>query len=121
GVDSNNQFLGMALFDPARIWTDKDDYQPDELVILSGSGWKANEGLYLYAVDNETEQWTYELTTPADGNGEFVIDPYFIVELRHLGVQFHVTAVGAQSTMQADVFFTDANPGTMTLSPPSVS
>ena len=34
--------------------------------------------------------------------------PYFIVELRHLGVQFHVTALGAQSTMQADVYFTDA-------------
>ena len=34
--------------------------------------------------------------------------PYFIVELRHLGVQFHVTALGAQSTMQADVKFTDA-------------
>ena len=30
-----------------------------------------------------------------------------IVELRHLGVQFHVTALGAQSTMQADVKFTD--------------
>ena len=36
--------------------------------------------------------------------------PYFIVELRHLGVQFHVTALGAQSTMQADVYFTDADP-----------
>ncbi len=109
GVDSNNQLLGQALFDPARIWTDKDDYQPDEPVILSGSGWKANENIYLYAVDNETEQWTYETIVPADANGEFVISPYFIVELRHLGVQFHVTAVGAQSTMQADVYFTDDN------------
>src|SRR5437870_8215026 len=108
GVDTNNQLLGAALFNPAKIWTDKDDYQPDEPVILSGSGWKANEGVYLYAVDNETEQWTYESTVPADANGEFVIDPYFIVELRHLGVQFHVTALGAQSTMQADVYFTDA-------------
>ena len=81
---------------------------PDEPVILSGSGWKANENIYLYAVDNETEQWTYEMTVPADANGGFVINPYFIVELRHLGVQFHVTALGAQSTMQADVYFTDA-------------
>ncbi|PYK75205.1 MAG: hypothetical protein DME39_04775, partial [Verrucomicrobia bacterium] len=109
GVDNNNQFMGMALFDPARIWTDKDDYQPDEPVILSGSGWKSSENIYLYAVDNETEQWTYEMTVPADANGGFVLDPYFIVELRHLGVQFHVTALGAQSTMQADVYFTDAS------------
>ena len=77
GVDGNNQFLGQALFNPARIWTDKDDYQPDEPVILSGSGWKANENIYLYAVDNETEQWTYEMTIPADANGEFVLSPIF--------------------------------------------
>ncbi len=119
GVDGNNQLLGQALFNPAKIWTDKDDYQPDDPVILSGSGWKANENIYLYAVDNETEQWTYEMTTPADANGEFILSPYFIVELRHLGVQFHVTALGAQSTMQADVHFTDA--GNLTYSPSSQS
>ena len=113
-MDANNQLLGQALFNPAKIWTDKDDYQPDEPVILSGSGWKANENIYLFAVDNETEQWTYEMTVTADANGEFVVDPYFIVELRQLGVQFHVTAVG-QSTMQADVYFTDSNPDTITL------
>jgi hypothetical protein len=93
---------------------------PDEPVILSGSGWKANEPVYLFAVDNETEQWTYEMTVNADSNGEFVLSPYFIVELRHLGVQFHVTAVG-QSTMQADVYFTDSNPNTLTVTPSSVT
>ena len=72
-MDGNNQLLGQALFNPARIWTDKDDYAPDEPVILSGSGWKANEPIYLFAVDNETEQWTYEMTVPADSNGEFVL------------------------------------------------
>src|SRR5436190_5736752 len=107
GVNTDNLLMGQALFNPARIWTDKDDYQPDEPVILSGSGWKSSEEIYLYAVDNETEQWTYETTITADANGEFVVDPYFIVELRHLGVQFHVTALGAQSAMQADVYFTD--------------
>src|SRR4051812_7868091 len=110
GVDAANLPLGIALFNPAKIWTDKDDYQPDDPVILSGSGWKANEGVYLFAVDNETEQWTYEMTIPAGSNGEFVLSPYFIVELRHLGVRFHVTALGAQTTMQADVYFTDSNP-----------
>ena len=108
GVDGNNHLLGQALYNPTRIWTDKDDCMPDEPVILSGSGWQANEPVHLFAVDNETEQWTYEMTVPADANGEFILSPYFIVELRHLGVQFHVTAVG-QSTMQADVYFTDAS------------
>src|SRR5439155_6339810 len=85
----------------------RDDYYPDQPVILSGSGWIANEAVYLYAVDNETQQWTYGSTVTADATGAFVVDPYFIVELRHLGVQFHVTALGAQSAMQADVYFTD--------------
>ena len=110
GENAQHQpILQVATFNPARIWTDKDDYQPDDPVILSGSGWKPNENVYLYAVDNETEAWTYESTIAADANGGFVDSPYFIVELRHLGVQFHVTALGAQSTMQAAVDFTDAN------------
>ena len=27
GVDGDNHLLGQALFNPAMIWTDKDDYQ----------------------------------------------------------------------------------------------
>src|SRR5439155_2820964 len=48
-LDTTNLFMPPALFNPARIWTDKDDYHPDEPVILSGSGWKTNEAIYLYA------------------------------------------------------------------------
>src|SRR6266581_4372502 len=109
GANAQNQISqSTALFNPARIWTDKDDYQPSDPVVLSGSGWKANENVYLYAVDTETEAWTYGSTVAADANGEFVVNPYFIVQLAQLGVNFSVTAVGAQSAMQADVKFTDA-------------
>src|SRR5438552_5860684 len=101
--------LHIAAFNPARIWTDKDDYQPTDPVILSGSGWKANENIYLFAVDSETDQWTYESTIAADANGQFTVSPYFIVQLRHLGVTFDATAMGAVSTMVAKVTFTDAN------------
>ena len=52
---------------------------------------------------------------PTRTRRDFVVEPYFIVELRHLGVHFNVTAVGAQSNMQADVKFTDA--GNITYSP----
>src|SRR6184192_830305 len=109
GEDAQHQpTLQIATFNPARIWTDKDDYQPTDPVILSGSGWKANENIYLFAVDSETNQWTYESTITADAKGEFSVDPYFIVQLRQLGALFHVTAMGAQSSMQAAVEFTDA-------------
>src|SRR6059058_2405133 len=109
GVNAQHQpTLQIAAFNPAKIWTDKDDYQPDDPVLLFGSGWKPNENVYLYAVDSETEQWTYESTVAADSNGSFALQPYFIVQLRQLGTMFTVDAVGAQSNMQAEVAFTDA-------------
>src|SRR5205814_205257 len=85
---------------------------------LSGSDWKANESVYLYAVDSETEAWTYGSTVAADANGEFSLNPYFIVQLRQLGTMFDVSAVGAQSAMQANVTFTDAvNLNSITVGP----
>ncbi|TMP89703.1 MAG: hypothetical protein E6L08_14245, partial [Verrucomicrobia bacterium] len=109
GADTLNLLQGQALFNPAKIWTDRDDYNPGDPVVLSGSGWKANEDVYLYAVDDETQQWTYGSTVTAGADGSFVESPYFIVLQRQLGVTFTVTAVGAQSNMQADVEFTDAS------------
>jgi Bacterial Ig-like domain/YDG domain/Immunoglobulin I-set domain len=108
GVNAQNLFQGAALFNPARIWTDKDDYVPGDNVILSGSGWKPNENVYLYAVDSQTEAWTYGSTVAADANGGFVVNPYFVVQLVQQGANFSVSAVGAQSTLQANVKFTDA-------------
>src|SRR5207248_10301979 len=119
GVNALNLSIKPALFNAARIWTDKDDYVPDEPVILSGSGWKPNENVYLYAVDTQTEAWTYGSTVPADANGGFVVNPYFIVQLAQAGVNFSVSAVGAQSAMQADVKFTDSKPNTLTVGPPN--
>src|SRR5438874_4663345 len=109
GENAQHQpMLQIAAFNPVRIWTDKDDYLPTEPVFLFGSGWKPNENVYLYAVDSETEQWTYGSTEAADAQGSFAVEPLFIVEMRHLGTLFNVSAVGAQSNMQADVEFTDA-------------
>ena len=117
-MNAQNLFINAALFNPARIWTDKDDYQPGDNVVLSGSGWKPNENVYLYAVDSETEAWTYGSTVAADANGEFSLNPYFIVQLRQLGTMFDVSAVGAQSAMQANVTFTDAvNLNSITVGP----
>ena len=65
GTDAQNLFQGVALFNPARIWTDKDDYVPGDNVILSGSGWKPSENVYLYAVDDTTDAGTYAVTAEA--------------------------------------------------------
>jgi len=120
GANAQSQLSqSTALFNPARIWTDKDDYVPTDPVILSGSGWKPNENVYLYAVDDETQAWTYGSTVAADANGAFSVNPYFIVQMAQLGAKFSVTAVGAQSALQADVKFTDA--GSFTYSPSTQS
>src|SRR5881275_311771 len=115
GVNALNLSVNPALFNAARIWTDKDDYAPGESVILSGSGWKPNENVDLFAVDSQTEAWTYGSTAPADANGGFVVNPYFMVQLVQQGASFHVTSVGEQSAMQADVTFTDAADPTSTV------
>jgi hypothetical protein len=115
GTNAQNLFQGAALFNPARIWTDKDDYQPGDNVILSGSGWKANEDVYLYAIDDTTQAWTYGSTATADANGGFVVDPYFVVQLVQDGANFTVSAVGSQSAMQAEVKFTDATFNSLTV------
>src|SRR5437773_8791541 len=109
GVNALNLSVNPALFNAARIWTDQDDYVPGDNVILSGSGWRPNENVYLYAVDSQTEAWTYGSTVAADANGGFVVDPYFVVQLVQLGANFSVSAVGAQSAIQADVKFTDSS------------
>src|SRR5437016_12059280 len=121
GVNALNLSVNPALFNAARIWTDKDDYLPTDPVVLSGSGWKPNENVYLYAVDTQTEAWTYGSTVAADPSGALSVTPYFIVQLAQAGVNFSVTAVGAQSAMQADVKFTDSKPNTVTVAPNSVS
>src|SRR6266550_4347333 len=113
--------LQIATFNPARIWTDKDDYLPGDNVVLTGSGWKPNENVYLYAVDDTTEAWTYGSTVAADSNGGFVVNPYFVVQLVQLGANFSVSAVGAQSAMQADVKFTDAGSFTYASNPSPAS
>src|SRR5438046_5781972 len=63
GVNAQHQpSLQIVTFNPAKIWTDKDDYQPDDPVLLFGSGWNPNENVDLYAVDCATEQCPSETT-----------------------------------------------------------
>jgi Bacterial Ig-like domain (group 3)/Putative Ig domain len=118
GVNAQSHAVApVAVFNPARIWTDKDDYQPGDAVVLSGSGWKANENIYLFAVDSQTQAWTYGSTIQSDADGAFVVNPYFIVQLVQDGANFSVTAMGAQSAMQAEVKFTDSTFVALSLSP----
>jgi VCBS repeat-containing protein len=112
GKDSTETPQDAALFNPARLETDKDDYQPDDNVILHGTGWKPGETVDLYIVDDLG--WVYDSTATADANGEFLANPFFVVLFQHLGVTFDLTGIGGDSKLEAKVRFTDASSSTVT-------
>ncbi|MEO6002083.1 MAG: YDG domain-containing protein [Opitutus sp.] len=108
GVDANTALVApAAIYSPAKIETDKQDYQPDETVVVYGSGWKPGENVDLYVVDDQG--WLYDSTATADAAGLFTADPYFVVLMRHLDVTFDLTALGVQSGLQAKHTFTDSS------------
>ncbi len=101
----NELIAPAAVFNPAKLVTDKDDYMPGSNVILWGSGYKANESIAIHMI--ETGGNVYNWTITADVNGYFVEDPLFVVETIHLGTRFDLTATGLQSGLSAQVTFTD--------------
>ncbi len=119
GKDAANTLVAeAALYSPARIETDKEDYYPEEPVIVTGTGWKAGEEVDLYVVDSIG--WVYDSTIAANAEGEFVADPYFVVLWQHLGVEFNLTAIGAESGLVATHVFTDSfRVGSVTVGPQS--
>ena len=83
--------------------------RPDDPVIIKSPAGNRTKTFIFTSTTMRQKRGLMNIIIAADANGEFVDSPYFIVELRHLGVQFHATALGAQSTLQAAVDFTDAN------------
>ena len=61
GVDANSSVKDAAVFNPARLATDKDDYVPGEVVWLSGAGWKPDEYVAVWVVDSKG--WEYKPTS----------------------------------------------------------
>jgi hypothetical protein len=112
GRNNANQIIaGAAVFNPAKVVTDKDDYQPGDQVMLFGFGWKPGEIVDIYVVDNYVTQpeWHYDTSVQADAHGNFIAEPFlFEVLLEHFGVTFDLSAVGQSSMLSAQTQFTDA-------------
>ncbi|HEY5550450.1 MAG TPA: kelch repeat-containing protein, partial [Opitutaceae bacterium] len=104
GADSSDALVGIAAtYNPARLETDKADYYPEEEVIVTGTGWKANEEVDLFVVDDLG--WTYDSTVTAGSDGTFVTNPLFVVLWEHLGVTFDLTGFGVDSGLSASHTF----------------
>ncbi|WP_185094339.1 MBG-2 domain-containing protein, partial [Cesiribacter andamanensis] len=92
------------------VTTDKDDYAPGEYVIVTGSGWTPGETVEFDFHETPrvcTSDHHYR-STVADENGDIYYDQY-LINIKHLGVSFVLTATGQTSGSIATAYFTDAN------------
>ena len=86
--------------------TDKDDYAPGEVALITGSGWQPGEEVTLVFQEDPAVHPDYTLTLTADGEGNISHDAW-APEEHDLGVRFYLMATGVQSQRRAQTTFTD--------------
>ena len=107
--------------DAATVSTDKDDYSPGQYVIVTGAGWVPGETV-LFDFHETPKVCTsdhHERSTIAKADGTIYYDQFLINE-KHLGVAFVLTATGQSSGMQAVTYFTDAGIKSVSVSSQSI-
>ncbi|MGH9502144.1 MAG: Ig-like domain repeat protein [Terriglobales bacterium] len=108
------------LYGFSTVQTDAADYPPGSVVTITGSGWRPGETVTLTLVESPLldTHGPYNVTADANGN---ISDSSFVTDDHDLNIQFYLTAVGLQSGSQAQNAFTDSNPGSLTLTPGTVT
>src|SRR5689334_8750861 len=122
GVNSAGTVLSSSpLFSSsnAAISTDRLDYAPGETAHITGHGFQAGETVRLKIHEDPHTPQERGMDVVTDGSGSFVAD-YLVMDY-DLDMKFIVGARGLTSGLSAQTTFTDSQPGTVTLSPPSVS
>ena len=90
---------------PPSVISDKTDYNPGNVVTLTGTSWQPGESVHIYVNDNEGQTWSRSADVVADGSGAFV--DQFQLPTTFVAV-YAVTATGASSGT-ATTSFTDGN------------
>lgn len=112
---------GTALAQSATVMTDKADYAPGEIVIITGSGWQAGETVTLNFVESPLLDTHPDLTAVADDSGN-IFNNQFSPDSHDVDITFTLTATGGASGLQAQTTFTDANNNiTFTTAPFSIA
>ncbi|HEY4695861.1 MAG TPA: DUF5011 domain-containing protein, partial [Candidatus Hydromicrobium sp.] len=88
------------------VTTDKDDYSPGEIVVVTGSGWLPGETVKLDFVIIPL-QLTLSYYAIADGEGNIYNNEYIIFE-HHLRQTIILTATGQTTGLSAVTIFTDS-------------
>ena len=103
-----NVFFSSAAFGQVRVTTDKDDYAPGEIAIVTGSGWTGDTLVDLHFEEDPFVDDIHDYhDIIVNSNGTFRVE--FPILDRHLGVAFTLTAEGKQTGRTAVHVFTDAN------------
>lgn len=104
------------LYGFATVKTDDDDYNPGDIVNISGSGWQPGETVTLVLHEDADFHGDLALTAVADAFGNIANSEY-APEAHDLGVRFYLTAGGGTSNFQAQTTFTDGTPAVTNASP----
>jgi hypothetical protein len=100
---------------PPNVASDKDDYAPGELVILSGSNWEAGEAVHIRVNDDFGSSWNRDVDVVASDSGEiadqFNLPNWFVAN-------YSVVATGTASGV-ARTAFTDSQPQSVTVDAPT--
>ncbi len=96
----------VNVFAKPAVTTDKDDYSPGELVIVTGAGWLPGETVELSFYEIPF-QLTVKYYAIADGEGNIFNNQYIIYE-HHLGQTIILTATGQTTGLSAITIFTDS-------------
>jgi hypothetical protein len=96
---------GAEVYRFATIKSDKDDYAPGELALLTGTGWQPGETVRLTFQEDPPVHDDYVVDVVADGAGNVRWDQW-APEYHDLGVRFYLMASG--SVAKAQTTFTDA-------------
>ncbi|HYC30989.1 MAG TPA: PKD domain-containing protein, partial [Gemmatimonadales bacterium] len=111
-------FATASTDDGLTITTDKDDYQPGDIVHLTGRGWPGDDSLDILLEDAPATHAALRWTIATDGDGSFQ-DSTYVVDEGDLDVTFTLTATSRASGRSLSVTFTDGNLQTLSLNPAS--
>src|SRR5206468_7329920 len=115
GQNNNGAWVDLgALFNPAKVWTDYDDYPPGTPVGIKANGFLPGESVTLQVLHTDgtndntssTAHDSWEVT--ADANGDFSTIWNIPADEDELGATLEVTATGQSSRLSAKATFTDA-------------
>ena len=112
-------FATTTTEDGLSISTDKDDYQPGDVVHLTGSGWQAGDVLDIVLTDDPLTHDPHVWSVDVGADGMFY-DSSYEVDTGDLGVTFTLTATSRLTGRTLTVVFTD-NQANVAMASPGVS